>query len=146
MKRICLIILFFLNFSYSYALNFNENISSYSSKNKGVTSMIYVFNRCAGVTGYLHSMLEKEPGEQKTSNIYLNISAAMSSRAAELYSKHNKVDNNKSVDESLKRAVNIMQLYQADSKENFIKSGNYLTGIVKQDLEYCVLIEKEFRK
>lgn len=108
--------------------------------------MIYVFNRCAGVTGYLHSMLEKEPGEQKTSNIYLNISAAMSSRAAELYSKHNKVDNNKSVDESLKRAVNIMQLYQADSKENFIKSGNYLTGIVKQDLEYCVLIEKEFRK
>lgn len=146
MKRICLIILFFLNFSYSYALNFNENISSYSSKNKGVTSMIYVFNRCAGVTGYLHSMLEKEPGEQKTSNIYLNISAAMSSRAAELYSKHNKVDNKKSVDESLKRAVNIMQLYQADSKENFIKSGSYLTGIVKQDLEYCVLIEKEFRK
>ena len=108
--------------------------------------MIYVFNRCAGVTGYLHSMLEKEPGEQKTSNIYLNISAVMSSRAAELYSKHNKVDNKKSVDESLKRAVNIMQLYQADSKENFIKSGSYLTGIVKQDLEYCVLIEKEFRK
>ena len=31
-------------------------------------------------------------------------------------------------------------------KENFIKTGSYLTGIVKQDMDYCVKIEKEFQK
>lgn len=146
-KRILLILLIFiLNLNTSYALNFNENLNSYTSKNKGATSMIHVFNRCAGVTGYLYSMLENEPNQQKASNIYLNISSTMTIRASEAYSKHNKLDIKKSTDENFKRAVAMMQLYQADGKENFIKLGSYLTGIIKQDLDYCILLEKDFRK
>lgn len=130
----------------SYALNFNENLINYSNKNKGTTSMIYVLNRCSGVTGYLHSMLENEPNQQQASKMYLNISSLMTSRASEAYSKHSKTDINKSLDENLKRAVIMMKFYQADAKENFLKTGAYLNGIVKQDLDYCVSLEKELRK
>ena len=147
MKKIFLIILtLILSTNKSYALNFNENLIAYYNKNKGCTSMIYVLNRCSGVTGYLHSMLEQEPNQQQASKIYLNISSTMTSRASEAYSKHSKIDINKSMDENLKRAVSMMKLYQADAKENFLKTGAYINGIVKEDLDYCVSLEKEFRK
>ena len=132
--------------STSNAGNFKESIETYGKNNSGTTSLIYIFNRCAGITGYVHSMLEKEPNSQKSSAIYLRISAEMTNRATTLYSKHSKVDLNTAMDENLKRMGSMLKLYQEDSKENFIKTGGYLTGIVKQDMDYCVKIEKEFKK
>jgi hypothetical protein len=140
-----LILLIFFS-SISKAGNFKESVETYGKKNSGTTSLIYIFNRCAGITGYVHSMLEKEPNSQKSSAIYLRVSAEMTNRAATLYSKHSNVDLNTALDENLKRAVSMMKLYQEDSKENFLKTGGYLTGIVKQDMDYCVKIEKEFKK
>jgi len=132
--------------SISKANNFKESIEIYGKKNSGTTSLIYIFNRCAGITGYVHSMLEKEPNSKESSAIYLRVSAEMTNRASTLYSKHSKVDLNTATNENLKRAVSMMKLYQEDAKENFIKTGSYLTGIVKQDMDYCVKIEKEFQK
>lgn len=132
--------------STSNAGNFKESIENYGKNNSGTTSLIYIFNRCAAITGYVHSMLEKEPSSQKSSAIYLRISTEMTNRAATLYSKHNKVDLNTALDENFKRLSSMLKLYQEDSKENFIKTGGYLTGIVKQDMDYCVEIEKEFNK
>jgi hypothetical protein len=132
--------------SISNANNFRESIEIYGKKNSGTTSLIYIFNRCAGITGYVHSMLEKEPNSQESSAIYLRVSAEMTSRASTLYSKHSKVDLNTAMNENLKRAVSMMKFYQEDAKENFIKTGRYFAGIVKQDMDYCVQIEKEFQK
>lgn len=93
MKKITisLFVFFYLN-SISFALNFKESIELYSKKNSGTTSLIYIFNRCAGVTGYVHLMLEREPNSKQASAIYLRVSAEMTNRATELYSKHSKVD------------------------------------------------------
>jgi len=132
--------------SISKANNFKESIEIYGKKNSGTTSLIYIFNRCAGITGYVHSMLEKEPNSKESSAIYLRVSTEMTNRASTLYSKHSKVDLNTATNENLKRAVSMMKLYQEDAKENFIKTGSYFTGIVKQDMDYCVKIEKEFQK
>jgi arsenate reductase-like glutaredoxin family protein len=132
--------------SISKANNFKESIEIYGKKNSGTTSLIYIFNRCAGITGYVHSMLEKEPNSKESSAIYLRVSTEMTNRASTLYSKHSKVDLNNAMNENLKRTVSMMKLYQEDAKENFIKTGSYLTGIVKQDMDYCVKIEKEFQK
>ena len=140
-----LILLIFFS-SISKAGNFKESVETYGKKNSGTTSLIYIFNRCAGITGYVHSMLEKEPNSQKSSAIYLRVSAEMTNRAATLYSKHSNVDLNTALDENLKRMGSMLKLYQEDSKENFLKTGGYLTGIVKQDMDYCVKIEKEFQK
>ena len=147
MKKITLFlfVFFYLN-SISFALNFNESVESYAKKNSGTTSLIYIFNRCAGVTGYVHLMLEREPNSKQASAIYLRVSAEMTNRAAELYSKHSKVDSKKSLDENLNRAKSLIQLYEKDAKENFIKSGSYLSGIVKNDMDFCVQLEKELKK
>jgi hypothetical protein len=147
MKKITLslFVFFYLN-SISFALNFKESVESYSKKNSGTTSLIYIFNRCAGVTGYVHLMLEREPNSKQASAIYLRVSAEMTNRATELYSKHSKVDSKKSLDENLNRAKSLIQLYEKDAKENFIKSGSYLSGIVKDDMEFCVQLEKELKK
>jgi hypothetical protein len=132
--------------SISKANNFRESIETYGKKNTGTTSLIYIFNRCAGVTGYVHSMLEKEPNSQETSAIYFRVSTEMTKRASNLYSIHSKVDLNTAMNENLKRFESMMKLYQEDSKENFLKTGRYFTGIVKQDMEYCLKIEKEYQK
>lgn len=132
--------------SISKANNFRESIEVYGKKNSGTTSLIYIFNRCAGITGYVHSMLEKEPNSQNSSAIYLRASAEMTNRASTLFSNHNKVDFNTALNENLKRMGSMVKLYQEDAKENFIKTGRYLTGIVKHDMDYCLEIEKEFKK
>jgi hypothetical protein len=132
--------------SISNANNFRESIEIYGKKNSGTTSLIYIFNRCAGITGYVHSILENEPNSQKSSAIYLRISAEMTNRATALYSKHSNVDFNTAMDVNLKRTVSMMKLYQEEGKENFIKTGRYLAGIAEQDMAYCVKIEKEFTK
>ena len=145
-KIIFSLILLITSSSISKANNFRESIQVYGKKNSGTTSLIYIFNRCAGITGYVHSILENEPNSQKSSAIYLRISAEMTNRATALYSKHSNVDFNTAMDVNLKRAVSMMKLYQEDAKENFIKTGSYLAGIAKQDMAYCVEIEKEFTK
>ena len=148
MKKITIFFLAFFLYltSNSFALNFKESIATYGKKNSGTTSLIYIFNRCAGVTGYVHMMLEKEPNSKQSSAIYLKVSSEMTNRASQLYSQHSNVALSKSLDENLSRMQSLLKLYQADAKENFIKSGSYLSGIVKEDMEYCIQIEKEFKK
>ena len=149
MKFFFVSLLYFLSLiSTSLAQQSMIPLKEYVEKNNinDVAVQSYIFNRCAGITGYVHSMLEKEPNSKESSAIYLRVSAEMTNRASTLYSKHNKVDLNTAMNENLKRAVSMMKLYQEDAKENFIKTGSYLTGIVKQDMDYCVKIEKEFQK
>ena len=145
-KIIFSLLLLIIFSSISSANNFRESIQVYGKKNSGTTSLIYIFNRCAGITGYVHSILENEPNSQNSSAIYLRISAEMTNRAAALYSKHSNVNFNTAMDVNLKRAVSMFKLYQEDAKENFIKTGSYLDGIANQDMAYCVKIEKEFGK
>ena len=146
MKKIIITAILILFPFSSFALNFNQNITKYMVNNTGATSDIYIFNRCSGVAGYLYSMLNREPGKENTANIYLRVSTLMTDRAAMLYSKHSKVNYNKSIDENMKRAAKMTRLYAEDAKEMFYKNGSYISGIVKDDLNFCIGFEKELRK
>ena len=146
MKKI-LLTLFILCFSTnSYSLNFNQNIYSYMNQNDGTVANIYILNRCSGITGYFYSMMSREPNGQDAANTFLRISTLMTNRATEIYRKHSKTSYQKSLQENMNRATRMSKLYSEDAKEMFTKTGSYLSGIVRDDMNFCTEFERLLQK
>tara|TARA_B100001173_G_C15613209_1_gene389789 strand:+ start:81 stop:524 length:444 start_codon:yes stop_codon:yes gene_type:complete len=145
MKKLLGIVVFSLLLSgNSYSLNFNQKLSDYYKSNTGITSMIYILNRCSGILTYYSIMMFKENAEFGLT--YNLMSSEMVNLASQLYSKHSNVSLNAATDINLKRMMQLDEYYRQDAKEMFLKNGAYLTGNVGADLDFCEILFKDLSK
>ena len=145
MKRLLGIVILSLFFNgNAYSLNFNQKLSDYMEPNMGVTSLIYVLNRCTGILTYTSIMIFKENADL---GIYYNqMSADMMNLASKYYAKHNKVSLDEAIDVNAKRMMQLDEYYRQDANEMFLKNGKYLVGIVGSDLIFCEALHKDLKK
>ena len=133
----------FLN-SNAYPLNFNQKLSDYQKPDMGVTSLIYVLNRCTGILTYNSIMRFKENADV---GLYYNqMSAEMMNLASKYYSIHNNVSLDVALDVNAKRMMQLDEYYRQDANEMFLKNGMYLTGIVGADLIFCEALYEDLKK
>ncbi len=133
----------FLNSS-AYSLNINQKLSDYMEPNMGVTSLIYVLNRCTGILTYNSIMMFKENADV---GLYYNqMSADMMNLASKFYAKHSNVSFDTALDINSKRMMQLEEYYRQDANEMFLKNGRYLTGIVGDDLIFCEALHDDLKK
>ena len=133
----------FLN-SNAYPLNFNQKLSDYLKPDMGLTSTIYVLNRCTGILTYKSIMMFKENADV---GLYYNqMSAKMMNLASKYYSIHNNVSLDVALDVNAKRMMQLDEYYRQDANEMFLKNGMYLTGIVGADLMFCEALHENLKK
>ena len=133
----------FLN-SNAYPLNFNQKLSDYQKLDMGVTSLIYVLNRCTGILTYNSIMMFKENADV---GLYYNqMSSEMMNLASKYYSIHNNVSLDEALDVNAKRMMQLDEYYRQDANEMFLKNGMYLTGIVGADLIFCEALYEDLKK
>jgi len=128
----------------AYSLNFNQKLSDYMEPNMGVTSLIYVLNRCTGILTYNSIMMFKENTDV---GLYYNqMSAEMMNLASKFYAKHNNVSFDLALDINSKRMMQLDEYYRQDANEMFLKNGRYITGIVGEDLIFCEALHEDLKK
>ena len=130
--------------SNAYSLNINQKLSDYIEPNMGVTSLIYVLNRCTGILTYNSIMMFKENADV---GLYYNqMSADMMNLASKFYAKHSNVSFDIALDINSKRMMQLEEYYRQDANEMFLKNGLYLTGIVGDDLIFCENLHGDLKK
>jgi hypothetical protein len=133
----------FLNSS-AYSLNFNQKLSDYQKPDMGVTSAIYILNRCTGILTYYSIMMFKEKADV---GLYYNqMSADLMNLASKYYAKNNNVSFDMALDVNSKRMMQLDEYYRQDANEMFLKNGMYLTGIVGADLIFCEALHEGLKK
>ena len=146
MKRLLSIVILSLFFNgNAYSLNFNQKISKYAEEpNMGVTSLIYILNRCTGILTYNSIMMFKENTDV---GLHYNLmSSSLMHLASKYYSKHNNVSFDVALEVNSKRMMQLDEYYRQDAKEMFLKNGHYLTGIVGDDLKFCEDLHEDLKK
>lgn len=129
--------------SNSYSLNINQKLSDYLENNTGITSIIYVLNRCTGILTYNSIMMFKE--DPDVGLYYNQMSADLMNLASRYYAKHSNVSFDIALDVNSKRMMQLEQYYKEDAEEMFLKNGMYLTGIVGSDLIFCKALHADLK-
>ena len=143
-KLLGIVVLSLLLNSNAYPLNFNQKLSDYQKPDMGLTSTIYVLNRCTGILTYKSIMMFKENADV---GLYYNqMSAELMNLASKYYSIHNNVSLDVALDVNAKRMMQLDEYYRQDANEMFQKNGMYLTGIVGADLIFCEALYEDLKK
>tara|TARA_Y100001970_G_scaffold277821_1_gene382612 strand:+ start:2658 stop:3107 length:450 start_codon:yes stop_codon:yes gene_type:complete len=142
-KFLSFLVISFVMTSNAYSLNFNQKLSDYLENNKGVTSIIYILNRCTGILTYNSIMMFKENAEV---GLYYNfMSSELMNLASKYYANHNNVSFDMALEVNSKRMMQLEEYYRQDADEMFLKNGMYLTGIVNSDLMFCENLNEDLK-
>ena len=122
----------------AFAFNFQEDIKTYSQKNEGVVSGIYVLNRCSGLLTYTAAMLLNEPGKKNVAKKYMDNNLIVFDTAIKLHSKHHNVSYDKATEILVKKRTKLINFYRDDAEKLFLRNGSYLSGYILEDLKECI--------
>ena len=142
-KLLEIIVLGLLLSGNAYALNFNKKLSEYMEPNLGVTSLIYLLNRCTGILTYTSIMMFKENADVGLR--YNLMSSEMMTLASKFYAKHHNVSFDEALEVNSKRMMQLDEYYRQDANEMFLKNGRYITGIVNADSIFCVALHDDLK-
>ena len=123
--------------SSSQALNFYP-ISIYAKSNRDIVAQIYVLERCSALLTFIG--IKMRPEKVETSEIYFNVSKKLANYAVTKYQKHHNTSTNKSVNNVMDKIELMVPLYEEDSKEMYIRNGHYISGIIKEDFDFCTAL------
>ena len=138
MKRLLgIVVLGLLICGNAYAFNFKEDIKTYSQKNEGVVSVIYVLNRCSGLLTYTAAMLLNESGKKNVAEKYMDHSLIIFHTAINLHSKHHSVSYDKAREILTKKRSKLINFYRDDAEKLFLRNGSYLSGYILEDIKEC---------
>ena len=121
--------------SSSQALNFYP-ISIYAKSNRDIVAQIYVLERCSALLTFIGIKTEKV----ETSATYFNVSKKLANYAVTKYQKHHNTSTSKSVNNVMDKIELMVPLYEEDSKEMYIRNGHYISGIIKEDFDFCTAL------
>jgi len=144
-KFLSILVLGLLFVGSAYAFNFKEDIKTYSEKNDGVVSSIYVLNRCSGLLTYVAALTIKEPGQKKTGEKFIDYSVIAIHNATIFHSSHHNVNYEKAREILLKRRTELINYYRDDAEKLFLRNGTYLSGYILKDVKECIAVA-EFLK
>ena len=139
MKRLLgIVVLGLLICGNAFAFNFKEDIKTYSQKNEGVVSAIYVLNRCSGLLTYTVAMLLNESGETNVAKKYMDNNLIIFDAAIKFHSKHHSVSYDKAREILTKKRSKLINFYRDDAEKLFLRNGSYLSGYILEDIKECI--------
>ena len=136
-KLLSIVVLGLLFIGNAYAFNFKEDIKTYSEKNEGVVSSIYVLNRCSGLLSYIAALIINE-GKKKVAENYIDYSVITIHTATLFHSNHHSVDYEKAREILVKRRTELINYYRDDAEKLFLRNGTYLSGYILEDFKECI--------
>jgi spermidine/putrescine-binding protein len=127
------------------AFNFKEDIETYSLKNEGVVSSIYILNRCSGLFTFVAAMVINEPGNKDLAEKYIDYSVTTIHAATIFHSNHHSVDYEKAREILMKRRTELINHYKDDAEKLFLRNGSYISDYILEDVKQCIAASEFFK-
>ena len=144
-KLLGIIVLGLLLSGNAYAFNFKEDIETYSLKNEGVVSSIYVLNRCSGLLIFVAALTTNEPGKKNVAEKYIDYGVITIHAATIFHSNHHSVDYKNAREILLKRRAELINYYRDDAEKLFLRNGSRISGHILEDLKQCITVSEFFK-
>ena len=146
MKKLLGILVLILLFSgNAYAFNFKENIETYSLKNEGVVSSIYILNRCSGLLTFVAALTINEPGKKNVAEKYIDYSVITIHAATIFHSNHHSMNYEKAREILVKRRTELINYYRDDAEKLFLRNGSRISGYILEDIKQCITVSEFFK-
>ena len=134
--------LFFIFALLFFFINNSHAQTPYFKSIKSDDDLIYVANRCSAVFNFVLSKIILEPNMRNTSDTYLKLSSSFLKLSILVENKQNRTPLKQAQSNQEKQMMSLEKKYRADSKYYLKKNGEYLSGVIKEDLILCTNLAK----
>ena len=137
MKKVILILVSGLLLSgNAYSLNFTA-LKKFTEKDWSDPSKImYIYQRCGAVMAY--TAIRARDIDKNITNTSVGVSSYFVDKATEMHQKINNYSFSESSNHIINKVEKLISLYKDDSNKIYLQTGDYLSGIISSDANFCV--------